>query len=136
MRITIRSLLVAIAAFALCLAAIIHPSRPLAQFASSGLPFLGCVALVIAFHTTAAVQSFALTFGIFALAHPFIFPPYNMIDTWILENVVYDGPETLPVGNFDDHGATTIINSSVGLMIAIVSGAIASHLGAQRSGEP
>lgn len=129
MKYSIRALIAIVTVVAVCFALIKYPSRLASEILGFGVPFLGCIGLVVAYHVRGVKASFGLTFGVFALAAPFMVPWHgSRLVTWIHENVTFDGPDTLPVGNFDDYGAQGIIAASLALLQAVLAATIAAGI--------
>ncbi|WP_164103948.1 hypothetical protein [Candidatus Laterigemmans baculatus] len=129
MKYSIASLIAIVAMVAVCLALIKHPSHLASEILGFGTTFLGCVGLVVAYHANGTKASFGLTFGVFSLVIPLTVPWYgSRLVTWIHENLTFDGASTLPMGNFDDHGAHGLISASLGLLLATLAATVAAGI--------
>ena len=124
MRFTIATLMLFSLAFAGAFAMVSQPNTTAHEIVFHLYVVSACTALVIAFHSTGKLQSYCLTFGVFAfgLIHLRSFP--QTISLWIWENVTHDGPETAPAGNGDHFLVEGIVETTSSLLLSLFAASL------------
>lgn len=124
MRFTAFTLLVFVAVFACGFAMIKNPSTLAIDVLTYLFVLSACTALVVAFHTTGRLQSYALTYGIFAfgLIHFRAFP--QTISLWIYDNVTHDGPSTAPPGNGNWYLVQNIVETASSVVLSLFAASL------------
>ena len=107
---------------------ILRPSDVASDILRSASIVSGCIAFTIAFHTTGKPQSFAMTYGIFAMSSTLLGVCPDSLGVWIYENIVHDGPETVPVANGYGYVLQRTINSWFAILVGIFAASLASSI--------
>ncbi|QDV42029.1 hypothetical protein Enr13x_18720 [Stieleria neptunia] len=128
MKFTLATLLLFVTAFAIAFAMVSNPSGFGADAVYVFHVLAAATALVIARYTKGSIHAYALTFGVFGFATHFMHAcPYDL-QQWIYENITYDGPDTLPMGNGWEMGPHRIIATWFDLLIALFAASLASSI--------
>lgn len=132
MRFTIVSLLLFVAGCAIAFAAIVNANDTVAQALQLLAIVSTCSSLVIAFHASGRLQTFALTYGVFSFAMLSFRPIPSSLSNWVWTTLRRDAPgttvaatvgELLKLFTVDD-----LLQLALGILISLLAAMFAAAL--------